>query len=285
MSSYFRRLWRVLISGLLPPQLGSIPETLASLTKLVTLDLKKNLLKGSIDIVNGMRELEFLYLGQNSFAGYVDEELFLVDLPALRELDISNNLFYGDSFPTSLLRRPNLQVLDVSANALRGSIPPTIQKNSILEVLEINANGFTGAIPTSIENLVGLTHLDMQMNHFIGSIPDHFVNLHQLTYLSLGENDFTPGPIPAFLSSFTTLRELSLARCNRVGSIPQWFEIMSNLKFLNLQANQLEGSVPEEVWNLPDLSILLLTDNHLNGTVPTHVSNIQEFGESEVVSR
>jgi Leucine-rich repeat (LRR) protein len=270
--------------GFFPYPLGSIPETLAFLTKLVTLDLKKNLLKGSIDIVNALRELEFLYLGQNSFAGYVDEDLFLADMTALRELDISNNLLYGDSFPITLLNRPNLQVVDVSANALRGSIPPTIEMNSILEVLEINANGFTGTIPTSIENLASLTHLDMQMNHFIGTIPDHFVNLHQLTYLSLGENDFTPGPIPAFLSSFTTLRELSLARCNRVGSIPQWFEIMSNLKFLNLQANQLEGSVPEEVWDLPDLSILLLTDNHLNGTVPSHVSNIQEFGAFVCVS-
>ncbi|CAB9518989.1 serine threonine-protein kinase BRI1-like [Seminavis robusta] len=256
---------------------GTIPESLASLTKLVTLDLKKNLLKGSIDVINSLTGLEYLYLGQNSFAGFVDAELFLADVQNVRELDISNNLFYGDDFPMTLLKRPHLQVMDVSANALRGSIPPAIESNSVLEVIEINGNGFTGVIPSSIQNLENLKHLDMQMNHFNGTIPDHFVNLRHLTYLSLGENDFTPGPIPAFLSSFTALRELSLARTNRVGKIPGWFDIMSNLKFLNLQANELEGSIPEEVWALPNLSILLLTDNKLNGTMPSAAANIENF--------
>ena len=102
-------------------------------------------------------------MGGNGFAGYIDPELFLVNLNGIVEIDISNNLFYGDGFPHGLLKKPKLKLLDVSANALRGSLPDTIDVNSVLEVLEINSNGLTGTIPSSIENLVNLKHLDMQM--------------------------------------------------------------------------------------------------------------------------
>ena len=96
--------------------------------------------------------------------------------------------------------------------------------------------------------------------------------------MSLGENNFTPGPIPAFLSSFTQLRELSLARCNIVGHIPQWFDILTNLRFLNLQENNIDGVVPDEVWELPELSIVLLTGNNLNGTIPAFTANSEHLG-------
>lgn len=118
---------------------------------------------------------------------------------------------------------------------------------------------------------------DMRMNKFQGTIPDRLVNLHQLTYLSLGENEFIPSPIPAFLSSFTQLRELSLARSNIVGTIPQWFDILTNLRFLNLQENNIQGEVPQEVWNLPELSIVLLSGNNLNGTLPETTANAKNL--------
>lgn len=122
-------------------------------------------------------------------------------------------------------------------------------------------------------------------NHFVGTIPDRFVNLRHLTYLSLGENEFTPGPIPAFLSSFTKLRELSLARCNLVGQIPEWVDVMSDLKFLNLQSNRLTGTIPNVVWDLPELSIFLATDNKLIGTVPQQVTNIENLSKSKTYIR
>lgn len=142
---------------------GELPRVMASLTDLVTLDLKQNLFKGEIDVVNSMQNLEYLYLSQNGFAAYVDPELFLANLDSVRDLDVANNLLYGDEFPYRLLEKPNLKLLDISANALRGSIPEINKTNSVLEVLEINANGFTGMIPSSIEQLVNLKHLDMQM--------------------------------------------------------------------------------------------------------------------------
>ena len=142
---------------------GELPPALAELTELKTLDFKKNLLKGGIDVVDKMPNLEYLYLSHNGFASYIDPDSFLVGIDSIQELDISNNLFYGDVFPRQLLNKPNLKLLDISANALRGSLPDLNSTNSVLEVLEINANGFTGTIPSSIEKLVNLKHLDMQM--------------------------------------------------------------------------------------------------------------------------
>jgi Leucine-rich repeat (LRR) protein len=141
---------------------GQLPPELVSLTDLMTLDLKKNLFRGEIDVVNGLSNLNYLYLSQNGFADYVGSD-FLMHLNYIQELDVSNNLLYGDSLPQSLLTKPYLKLLDVSANALRGPFPEINETNSVLEVLEMNANGFTGTIPSSIEKLVNLKHLDMQM--------------------------------------------------------------------------------------------------------------------------
>jgi len=245
--------------------------------------LPQNTLQGNIDGLEGLVDLRYLYLGSNELAEYLDPELFLVNLGMIEEIDISNNLFYGDSFPVGLMTKPHLKVLDMSSNGLRGSLPENFPANSVLEVLEIDGNAFNSTIPSSIDSLVSLTHLDLSQNSFTGAIPDRFVNLRKLTYLALGENDFVAGTIPAFLSSFTELRELSLAKCNLVGEIPSWVDILSSLRFLNLQANRLHGTVPQQLWDLPDLSILLLTENNLNGTMPEQMSNIQGLSKWQLL--
>lgn len=259
---------------------GSLPASLSALSDLVTLDLKSNSLKGGIEVLNGLFSLEYLYLGANQLVDYVDEEHFLSDLQLLKEIDLGKNSFYGDVFPQGLLKRSNLELLDFSQNALKGSMPANIQENSVLKVLELDQNGFVGPIPSSIDSLRNLKHLDLSRNQITGYIPDRMVNMRNLTYLNLGENNFKAAPFPAFLSSFTQLQELSLARCNLVGSIPSWLDILSNLQFLNLQANKLlGGNVPEELWELPNLSIVLLSDTNLNGTIPSRPANIKNMSE------
>ena len=258
---------------------GSLPESLPALTDLVTLDVQKNSIEGGTDVLNGLYNLKYLYLGDNELRGHMDE-MFLRDLAKIEEIDASKNLLFGDALPQTLLEKPNLRVLDISHNALHGTLPPALLKNTVLEILKLGQNGFAGAIPTSLESFRSLTHLDLSLNQFSGTIPYHIVSMRNLTALNLGENQFKQGEFPAFLLSFSQLRELSLPRCNITDAIPSWIELMSNLEMLNLQGNDLNDTVPEELWELPKLSILLLADNALTGSLPQTMANIESVGKS-----
>ena len=191
-------------------------------------------------------------------------------LPAsVTTLDLSHNAISG-SIPTTLLNNAGDAeefVLDLSYNGLIGSIPTFGSAgldDATLVSISLNNNGLTGALPASFFALstfasVDTVFINVSTNQLSGNIASNFF---QAIPASAGLRSLTfdasantfNGPVPTFLASLASPAGLTDATF-----------ILSN--------NRLSGSVPSGV--VPGSSFaaieafeLRLDHNALDGTVP-----------------
>jgi hypothetical protein len=97
------------------------------------------------------------------------------DFERLEHLDLSGNAIWG-TLPSSLGKLSDLRVLAVAATTssldLGGTIPQELGKLAKLTFLDLHGNQLEGEIPSSLGNLVRLEHLDLSGNEGLtGSIP------------------------------------------------------------------------------------------------------------------
>ncbi|KAK1364340.1 putative LRR receptor-like serine/threonine-protein kinase GSO1 [Heracleum sosnowskyi] len=197
---------------------------------------------------------------------------WLLDLPYLIYLDLSNNILVGFLEFTGSLT--NLVHLDLS-NTLFKPIPPQnwnvsnlqflnqIGNLSNLKYLNLSNCHHSGHITKLIGNLSNLQHLDLAHNFMTGSIPDQIGNLSNLRYLSLGHNSFY-GHIPNSIGSLNSLRYLDLSYNGFYGVIPNELGNLSKLQHLSLAG--LGNGNFEWLFNLSSLSHLDLS--YINITSP-----------------
>ena len=256
---------------------GSVPASWSTLGRLKTLAIDDNAITGSIDFLNPLTNLEYLYADRNQLSGVLTADS-LGSLLRLRELDISSNQLRGNELPALFFNHPSLHVIDLANNQLTATLPPaaatttttTTHVNTELDFLSLRGNQMQGSIPESIGSFVTLKHLDLQDNRFTGSIPLTLIKLTELEYLSVGYNDFFPAELPPSLVALSGLKELSLPSIQLTGSIPNWeAQFLPNLQYVDLSYNQLRSTIPDTLWSLSNLEYLLLQDNQLTGSVPS----------------
>lgn len=258
---------------------GTLPTSMGNLTSLALLALDGNDLSGNIHLLESLKRLRYLYLEHNKFEQTL-RNTTLKDLTRLVHMDLSDNKFHGDTgVPRHFFEMPNLEVLDLTDNNIKGKLPENIPRNEDLRFLFLHGNSLSGSIPTSIQNLFSLNHLDLSQNKFTGSLPHGLGDLSSLVYMFLSINDFEGGPIPDFLEKLTNLRDLSLKDTQRTGTIPTWIDALSNLILLDLDGNALTGPVPPELGDLKDLSFLLLNRNELTGTLPEKLASLKDLSK------
>ncbi|GAY67126.1 hypothetical protein CUMW_254090 [Citrus unshiu] len=142
---------------------GKIPEHVAALTYLQTLDLSDNTIHGSIPYQIG-------YLFQ------------------LITLELWSNQLSGE-IPRELGELSQLGVLSVPENGLRGTLPPELGKLSNLEELWLTSNNLRGDLPKDYENLKNLTILEIAGNYLSGRIPRFIAKWDNLYFLNLPNNN------------------------------------------------------------------------------------------------
>ena len=255
---------------------GEIPSNWSKLNNLVTLGLDNNLLNGDLSVLQGMTNLERVYLEANTFHQPL-QAVPWAQLANLEELDLSGNSLSG-TFPPEILGLTKLRVLDLGENGITGELP-TFGELPSLQYLGLHSNKIGGSVPSSLANLINLTHLDLSENKFIGEIPHALGNLKTLKYLFIADNsELAVGRIPTFVGSLMDLTDLSFKGSNRVASIdPTLFADMKHLVLLELDNNVLTGEVPSEIGNLSSLTYLFLNNNMLTGTVPTEVQSLPQL--------
>ncbi|KAK7259844.1 hypothetical protein RIF29_25459 [Crotalaria pallida] len=86
--------------------------------------------------------------------------------------------------------------LDLSYNALSGSIPENLGAMSYLQVLNLGHNRLTGTIPDSLGGLKAIGVLDLSHNNLQGLIPGSLGTLSFLSDLDVSNNNLT-GSIPS----------------------------------------------------------------------------------------
>ncbi|CAL5090432.1 unnamed protein product [Urochloa decumbens] len=160
----------------------------------------------------------------------------------------------------------HLRHLDLSGNALNGSIPPELLRAPELRVLSLAGNGLTGGLPEQVGQLRSLRALNLAGNALSGAVPRNLTLLPNLTAVSLASNFFS-GPLPGGWA-FPALQILDASANLLNGTLPPDLTGAA-LRYVNLSSNRIAGEIPPEMAaSLPANVTVDLSYNNLTGAIP-----------------
>ena len=203
-----------------------IPEALADLTELSTLQIVGSKLKGQIpEFLYGMSHLAKIRFNTNNLTGAISDKIG--QLAELTELYLNGNKDLG------------------------GSIPATIGELKKLESINIAQTSIGGVIPQALSECSALKNLMAYSNQLSGEIPDFWDKLPNIGVLQLYGNPGLAGPLPASIGSLKKATGIQLKDCNLTGNIPASFGGLEKCGNLQLSGNKLSGVIPAEVQAHP----------------------------------
>jgi len=146
-----------------------------------------------------------------------------------------------------------LEILDLSGNALHGSIQRNMCLLKKLRLLKLHKNMLSGILASCLAGLTSLRTLNVGHNQIAGTLPEG--NWKSLVELRVGFNPIT-GSIPASYGNLTKLKSLVLSDTLVSGFIPPSLGSLgskSSLRLLNLANTKVSGEIPDAVAGLPAL--------------------------------
>ncbi|KAI3459731.1 hypothetical protein Pfo_016394 [Paulownia fortunei] len=271
---------------------GSINPELALIPNLERLNLSQNTLSGNIPSpLSNISSLQFLDLSQNSLSGPLPDNMFencfslrylslagnrlegpipstLSRCTTLNHLNLSSNHFSGNpDFSGGIWSLTRLRTLDLSNNALSGSVPVGMSVIHNLKELVLYGNQFSGSLPADIGLCPHLSRIDFNNNLLTGTVPESLQRLNALNFLSLS-NNFLTGDFPKWIGQMNSLEYIDLSNNGLTGSLPTSMGDLKSLKFLSLSNNKLSGAIPNSLSDYSSLSVIRLRGNTFNGSIP-----------------
>lgn len=217
----------------------------------------------------------------------------------VEELNLVDNDLTG--IWTSNLALPNLKVLMLNRNQMRGDVKNYLPTNATLLVrLSLSFNNLSGCLPWQLlTQYKYLEKLQLGNNRYIkGIIDDSVATLEKLGVLSLGQTGVS-GHISSGITKLKNLWFLDLEALNVSGNISFLIELplarfihlksnklhgelpqdigdrMVHMMELNLKHNQLTGQIPESFSMMTSLTVLDLSSNKFTGQVPSSVLQLK----------
>lgn len=228
---------------------GSIPRSLANLSRLFILNLTSNLLNGTIS-----------------------SDIFF-SLPKLEQLSLSHNLF-KTPIPEAIGKCLDLGLLDLSYNQFSGRIPDSLGNLVGLNSLFLNNNLLSGTIPPTLGRCTNLYRLDLSHNRLTGSIPLELAGLHEIRIFINVSHNHLEGPLPIELSKLAKVQEIDLSSNYLTGSIfPQMAGCIA-VSMINFSNNFLQGELPQSLGDLKNLESFDVSRNQLSGLIPATLGKI-----------
>ncbi|XP_019194740.1 PREDICTED: LRR receptor-like serine/threonine-protein kinase FLS2 [Ipomoea nil] len=275
---------------------GQFPDIL-HFSSLRAVDLSKNQLQGSLpETIGKLSKLQTLKVSSNSLKGIVIEAHFS-NLTNLQVLDLSFNLGLsfnlsgnwippfqlhiislancrmGPQFPKWLQTQSDVLKLDISFGGISDIIPDWFWNFSMsYHTLNLSYNKIGGRFPSLPINFSFPRVIDLSSNNFSGTISIH---PRRVSLLHLSNNKFV-GSI-SFLCSITHVHTYSidLSYNQFSGEIPDCWtnNSLSNLLILNLRNNHFFGKIPPSLGSQSSLQSLHLGNNNLTGELPSSLQN------------
>ncbi|XP_047052517.1 receptor protein-tyrosine kinase CEPR1-like [Lolium rigidum] len=248
---------------------GGFPASLLNCSSLETLNLSYSGVSGAVPDLSPMRALRELDMSNNLFTGAFPVAS-LVNMTSLEVVNFNENPGF-DVWrpPEALTRLRRLRVLILSTTSMRGGVPAWLGNMTTLTDLELSGNFLTGRIPPSLGRLANLEFLELYYNELSGAIPDELGNLTRLADVDLSENRLS-GAIPDSLCALPRLRVLQVYTNFLAGPIPAVLGNSTQLEILSVYKNQLTGELPANLGRYSDFNVLEVSENLLTGPLPPH---------------
>ncbi|GLT25992.1 hypothetical protein SLA2020_010860 [Shorea laevis] len=196
---------------------------------LETVDLRSNLLQGSLPILSITSNFMQLLISGNNLTGEIPPSY--CNFTSLYILVLTNNSL-GGKIPKCLGNLNYLLILDLRMNKFHGRIPNLIVSNSVLITLNLNGNQLEGILPRSLVNCSYLEILDVGNNNLNDTFPYWLGVLPLLKVLILRSNRFhgaISNSMPAFY--FPELRIIDVAQNDFMGLLPSnYFKILKGMR-------------------------------------------------------
>nr|ABW81103.1 unknown [Tarenaya spinosa] len=206
---------------------GHIPEKICHLSKVNLLDLSHNKFRGFMpSCIGNMSFGMHGYEDSNEMGVCID--FISLNIGFWEYFHYSSDLVLEDTLETNHIVEPPILAeflakrryesfqgeivsdmfgLDLSSNALSGSIPVQVGDLQKIHFLDLSRNRFTGSIPESVAKLKNIESLDLSNNNLTGNIPTQLSGLNNLGYFNVSYNNLS-GQIP-FKDHLTTFDEQS----------------------------------------------------------------------------
>ncbi|KAA8533299.1 hypothetical protein F0562_033168 [Nyssa sinensis] len=300
---------------------GSIPESVGKLTELTKLHLYQNFWKGllSQNLLQGLTKLEEFSISSldKNFVFDVRHEwvppfnlqsiqisdtslgpLFPAWLRTQKELSsiTLQNVLISDTIPDWLWElSPQLNVLDLSRNQIRGVLPNSLEFPFAVDlsfnrlegpvplwpyvgILYLGNNSFSGPIPSKMgQEMSSVLVLDLSGNFLNGSIPASIGKLEMLVTLDLSKNNLS-GDIPGSICSSPKLDVLKLSSNTLTGELSSSLQNCTSLSFLDLGDNRFFGNIPEWIGgSAVSISALRMRANMFSGKIPERLCRLSHL--------
>jgi hypothetical protein len=145
-----------------------------------------------------------------------------------------------------------------------------------VRLIDLGANGLRGTLPPSLSTISSLRVLNIDESRLSGTMPGSLASLTSLEVLLLAGNPRLSGTLPPSFDQLSGLVELDLSRTRISGNLGGWTGRLRTLRKLQLDHTELSGTVPPELGALTRLESLFLHESrHLSGTLPTALGELR----------
>eukprot|EP01033_Poteriospumella_lacustris_P003080 gene3081-2256_t len=216
---------------------------------------------------------------QSRWQGIVCKCSYSLNQCSLSEINLPNYGLDG-SFPASFANLTQLTVLNLTDNFIVDSLPVDWAPTT-LQILDVSYNAMDGTLPTYLWSNTNLQQLRLHYNSFRGDLSSNIGRLKSLSYLTLGKNLFS-GTLPHSLSSLRMLRVFLIKDNQFIGELSNitWSNLV-RLRALDIRENRFYGTIPQSLRELNGLVSFHVGNNHFHGSLPLLSSVIlQQYGVS-----
>ncbi|XP_052887856.1 receptor-like protein 13 isoform X4 [Gossypium arboreum] len=293
------------LNGVFNNGAASLIQLLETFSSVNTIHLRGNYFNDTFstqDQLHVPSKIEELVLDRSSLNNNIFQSIGV--LASLKILSLSGCGLSGTLPTQGWCDLRKFEVLDLSENALKGTLPSCLANLSSLHYLDISGNQFVGkGASTALANLTLLRFISLSRNLFeVPSIFISFANHSHLKVLSSNQNKLVEEPtIPTWVPKFQ-LKAFRLSNCttNELHiEIPKFLYYQNNLSIIDLSYNNFEGKVP--FWLLenntrmeaflmkgnsfighlnlpshpnPKISFVDISDNKIQGPIPVNICSI-----------
>lgn len=246
---------------------GELPQFLNKAGSLVSFLANNNQFHGPLPFNNDLNpEVDFKSLstfavGYNQLTGVITSDIFKLEV--LYILQLSAN-YLSKNIPESIADMPVLQTMLLDSNLLTGCIPTRgLSKNGRLLYLNLSTNLLSGTLPESMQKETLLGYLDLSNNRFQGSLGSLLQSMRSLEALIVFNNKLT-GTLDGVLGDNYNPKLLQVDfGCNAFsGTLPLNFFEQPQLQLFVVNINCFTGSLSEDICHARNMTTLILDGLH-----------------------